>query len=110
MKNIKLYIILFLVFICSSFNVEVNAVTQSVSNIYKEGIYQASDLYLSPNNLYTVQNVSKDDIVLQIYDDQKEIQQYMKLPPSSRKLTLIPIKPDYRLIILGKGELFISAG
>ncbi|BCZ48174.1 hypothetical protein psyc5s11_42410 [Clostridium gelidum] len=108
MNNIKLYIILFLVFICSSFNIEVNAITQPTSNIYKEGIYQASDLYLSQDHLYSAQNVSTDDLILQIYDENKEIQQYMKLPPSSRKLTLIPVKPNYRLVILGKGELFIS--
>jgi len=59
MKNINLYIILFLVFICSSFNIEVNAITQPTSNIYKEGIYQASDLNIPENKFYTVQNFSK---------------------------------------------------
>ena len=59
MKNIKLYIILFLIFICSSFNIEVNAITQPTSNIYKEGIYQASDLNIPENKFYTVQNFSK---------------------------------------------------
>ena len=59
MKNINLYIILFLVFICSSFNIEVNAVIQPTSNIYKEGIYQASDLNIPENKFYTVQNFSK---------------------------------------------------
>lgn len=110
MKNIKICIILFLVFIYSSFNIAVNAVNQTPSNVYKEGIYQASDLNISPINLYTAQNISEDVVLLQIYDENKEVQQYMKLPASSRKFTLISLKPDYRIVILGKGEVFISAG
>lgn len=110
MKNIKICIIFFLVFIYSPFNIVVNAVNQPASNIYKEGIYQASDLNISPSNLYTAQNISEDTLLLQIYDENKEVQQYMKLPPSSRKFALIPLKPDYRVVILGKGDVFISVG
>jgi len=110
MKNIKICIIFFLVFICSSFNIAVNAVNQPGSNTYKEGIYQASDLNISQSSLYTAQNISEDTILLQIYDENKEVQQYMKLPATSRKFTLITLKPDYRIVILGKGEVFISAG
>lgn len=106
----KKVIILCLIFLSLSFNVSVNAVNPPPSNVYTEGIYKAGDLNISSGNLYTVQNIANDTILIQIYDENKEVLQYMKLPPSSRKINLLPLKPDYRIVILGKGEIFISPG
>lgn len=110
MKNIKFYTILFLVFICLLFNTAVNAVNLPTTNIFREGVYQVGDFNIAPNNLYYVQNASNDEVLLQIYDEHKVVQQYMTLPPSSRKFTLIPLKPEYRVVILGKGDLYITIG
>ncbi|MDD7794275.1 hypothetical protein [Clostridium sp. 'White wine YQ'] len=81
----------------------------SAVNIFKEGVYKLSDLNISAGNFYTAQNLSKDsDIFVQIYNGDREVQQFLRIPPGSRKFTLVALKPDYRLVILGSGELFIS--
>ncbi|MDS0527685.1 hypothetical protein NNC19_18505 [Clostridium sp. SHJSY1] len=106
----KKVIILCLIFLCLLFNNSVNAINPPPSNVYTEGIYKVSDLNISTGNLYTVQNLSNDNVLVQVYDENKEVLQYMRLPPSSRKISLLQLKPDYRIVILGKGDIFISPG
>ncbi len=80
-------------------------------NIFKEGVYKATDFNISPNESYVVQNVSANDSVfLTLYDENQLIIQSIRLQPKSAKYNLIPLKPEYRIVIVGNGQIFIDKG
>ena len=80
-----------------------------IKNIFKEGVYKSSDFNFSENETYFVQNVSSDNSVfLTIYDENQLIIQSIRLQPNSNRYDLIPLKPDYRIVIVGNGEIFID--
>lgn len=84
--------------------------TQSVYavNIFEEGVYKVSDLNFS-NERYTVQNVSEtDSIYSQVFDENQIILQSIRLSPKSDKFNLTFLLPDYRIVIVGKGNVYIS--
>ncbi|SFC99049.1 hypothetical protein [Clostridium uliginosum] len=118
----KKFAILSLFFICLSLNIlkitpaaqtnslNISKATSVVgTNVFKEGVYKVSDFNLSQNNLYNVQNVSsKSSIYMLIFDENQIGLQYLRLNPNSEKYNLVPLKPNYRIVILGEGEAFIS--
>ncbi len=78
-------------------------------NIFDEGVYQVSDFNLSPENKYIVQNISENQsIYLQVFDENQIILQSIRLPPKSDKFNLTTLLPDYRIVIVGKGNIYIS--
>ncbi|GAA0822192.1 hypothetical protein [Clostridium tertium] len=78
-------------------------------NLFEEGVYQASDLNFSPQNKYTVQNISESNSVyLQVFDENQILVQSIRLTPKSDKFNLTALLPDYRIVIIGKGNVFIS--
>jgi len=80
-------------------------------NIFTEGVYKATDFNISPNESYLVQNVSSNDSVfLTLYDENQLILQSIRLQPKSAKYNLIPLKPEYRIVIVGNGQIFIDKG
>ncbi|GAA0765244.1 hypothetical protein GCM10008908_01500 [Clostridium subterminale] len=80
-------------------------------NVFTEGVYKATDFNLSPNETYVVQNISPDSSVfLTLYDENQLIIQSIRLEPKSAKYNLIPLKPDYRIVIVGNGQIFIDKG
>ncbi|WP_346900165.1 hypothetical protein [Clostridium sp. UBA7503] len=80
-------------------------------NIFKEGVYKATDFNISPNESYVVQNVSANNSVfLTLYDENQVIIQSIRLQPKSAKYNLIPLKPEYRIVIVGNGQIFIDKG
>jgi len=80
-------------------------------NIFREGVYKATDFNISPNESYLVQNVSSNDSVfLTLYDENQLILQSIRLQPKSAKYNLIPLKPEYRIVIVGNGQIFIDKG
>ncbi|MBL4931183.1 hypothetical protein [Clostridium paridis] len=104
----KKLIILFFTCLCISFNISTLA-PNAAPNSLKEGIYKLSDLPPSKNRVYTCQNISKKESVLVVlFDDHQIAIQGIRLDPSSTKYNLLPMKDDYRLVILGKGEVYIS--
>lgn len=76
---------------------------------FKEGVYQLSNLNVTPKNRYTIQNISPDNSVyIALFDeDQRQIQS-IHLPPKSENYSLIPLEPSYRIVIIGKGEAIIA--
>lgn len=98
-----------LTLICLSFNIIIVA-PALVGNVFNEGIYQLSDLNPSPNNLYTVQNVSSNDgVYIAIFDNKNTITtQSVKLGPNSLKYKLLPLNPTDRIMIVGDGDVYIS--
>ena len=103
----KKFIAMILIFLSLSFSI----FTQSVYsvNIFNEGVYRAADFNFSPENKYIVQNISdKNSVYLQVFDENQLLLQSIRLSPNSDKYNLLPLLPEYRIVIVGKGNVFIS--
>jgi hypothetical protein len=103
-KNIAVTLIL----VCLFFNSLALIPTFAVTT-FKEGVYQLSNLNVTPKNRYTIQNISPDNSVyIALFDeDQRQIQS-IRLPPKSENYSLIPLEPSYRIVIIGRGEVIIA--
>ena len=100
--------ILLLLFLCLSFNI-VKAAPVTKANNFKEGVYKAADFNFSPSNRYTVQNVSpSDSVYLLLFDENQLGIQSIRLDAKSENYNLLPLKPEYRIVIVGNGEVFIA--
>lgn len=78
-------------------------------NIFDEGVYKAADFNFSIENKYIVQNISeKNSAYIQVFDENQNVLQAIHLSAKSDKYNLLPLKPDYRIVIVGKGNIFIS--
>lgn len=76
---------------------------------FKEGVYQLSNLNITPKNRYTIQNVSLDNSAyVALFDEEQRQIQSIHLPPKSENYSLIPLEPSYRIVIIGKGEVIIA--
>ena len=99
---------LLLILICVSFNI-INTTSVLAANVFKEGVYKAADFNFSQNNVYNIQNISSDQSVyVLLYDDNQLGIQSIRLEPNSSKYNLRPLKPNYRIVIVGNGEVFID--
>jgi len=84
----KKFTLLFLVFLCLSFNIVSVALAAETS--FNEGIYKLSDFNFSPDNLYSIENATKTDTSLVlIYDENQLIIQSIALKPDSPKIAPI---------------------
>lgn len=105
MKKITM---LLLILICLSFNI-IKATPTFAANVFKEGIYNAADFNFSPNDVYNVQNVSANsNVFVLLFDENQLVIQSIRLDPQSSKYNLLPLKPNYRILIVGNGEVFIA--
>lgn len=76
---------------------------------FKEGVYQLSNLNVTPKNRYTIQNISPDNSVyIALFDEEQRQIQSIHLSPKSENYSLIPLEPNYRIVIVGKGEVIIA--
>jgi hypothetical protein len=99
---------MFFVLLCLSFNIS-KLIPVSAVNTFKEGIYKVADLNFSPNSTYSIQNVSPNDSVsILVFDETQIVRQSIRLDPKSSKYELLPLKPDYRIVIVGNAEVFIA--
>lgn len=105
----KKLITLALILICLSFNI-ITITPTFAANIFKEGVYKPSDLNFSPNNLYTVQNISSTNgVYVAIFDDKNIFTtQSVKLDPNSLKYKLLPLNSTDKIMIVGDGDVYIS--
>ena len=75
----------------------------------RKGIYQLSDFNISPGNNYTIQNISPNDsIYMIIFDENQRQLQAINLSAKSINYTLISLQPNYRIVIIGNGEVTIT--
>ncbi|MDD7794268.1 hypothetical protein [Clostridium sp. 'White wine YQ'] len=80
-------------------------VLASPATTFKEGVYKISDLEPSPNNLYTIENISpKKSIFILVANENQVAMQIIKLEPGTQKYDLRPMKPEYRILLIGNGE------
>ncbi|WP_160683719.1 hypothetical protein [Clostridium sp. C2-6-12] len=104
----KKAVIIFLLFIYCSFQSLLMPATAS-SQTLKKGFYKVKDLQLSPNTPYTVQNSTFNErIYIIIFDSHATPLQGIRLKPQSKKFNIIPLQPDYKVVLIGDGEVLIS--
>ncbi len=102
----KFTISLILIFL--SFNIFLSISAFAVTN-FKEGIYQLSDFNISPNNRYSIQNISPSQSVYVLLFDENQLQiQSIRLKPNSESYSLLPLQPNYRIVVVGNGEVIIQ--
>jgi len=105
----KRFTALFLIFLCLTFNIIRLKPVFAISNTFIQGIYKASDLNPSKSNVYYFSNISsKDGAYMIILDENQDIIHAIRLLPNSEKHITVPILPDYRVVILGKGEVYFA--
>jgi len=49
-----------------------------------------------------------DSITIIITNENQVILQVIRLSPESEKHNTVPILPEYRVVLLGKGEVFVN--
>lgn len=105
----KKSIILFLIFLCLSFSIIELKSAFAVGNIFTQGIYKVSDFGKSKNQIYTFQNIRpQDNIYVTILDENLNVIEGVRLLPKSPKVDTVPIKDNFKVIIIGNGEVTIS--
>ncbi|WP_077858070.1 hypothetical protein [Clostridium sp. BL-8] len=100
--------IIFVILLSLSFNIFLSISAFAVTT-FKEGIYKLSDFNISPNNRYTIQNISPSQSVYILLFDENQLQiQSIRLKPNSESYSLLPLQPNYRIIVIGNGEVIIQ--
>lgn len=104
----KRFAVIFLIFFCLTFNVIRLMPIFGVGNIFTQGIYKLSDFNISNTGIFTIENVSQTEgMYLYILDKNQDIMESIRLAPSIQKFDTVPIKSDYTILIVGKGEVYI---
>lgn len=105
----KKFTILFLIFLCLSFNIIGLKPAFSVSATFKQGIYKLSDFGISSGNIYNVSNISKNNSVrVYVFDKDYIPIQDIKLNPYSLNIDTVPMTSEYLLVVIGDGEVTIT--
>lgn len=103
----KKFIFTFLFFLCLLFNINI-VPSLAQPRVIKEGVYTLTDLNLSPNTKYTVQNNSFNErIYILIFDSKPNFIEAIRLRPQSKTYNLKPLQPDYTIVVIGEGEITI---
>lgn len=95
-----LSIFLFLVF-------NVNLITTIADpKSFSEGLYKVKDSGLTTNITYKVKNVSpSNQSIIIIYDGKNVMQELIRLDPNSPEYFIKPLGFDYKIIVVGNGEV-----
>lgn len=102
------FILFIFSFIFFTFNTSPNF-SAPYSSIISEGFYSLPNLNLLENIEYFVQNTSPNyESFIIIFDNQGRIKQSVRLAPNSPKYTLLPLKNNYKIIVIGNGNLVFS--
>ena len=101
--------VLFLIFLSVTLNMIGWKSVFAITNTFTQGIYESSVLIPSKSNTYVFSNISlTDGVFLIILDENQVINHAIRLLPNSEKHITVPILPNYRILILGKGELYFT--
>jgi len=104
----KKFTILLSILLCLSFNI-IRVTPLAAATSFKEGVYNAVDFNFTPNNEYKIQNISPDsNVYVLLFDENQLAIQTFRLDPNSGSYNLLPLKPSYRIVIVGNGEVSIS--
>jgi len=106
----KRYTAIFLIFLCLTISITRLIPAFAVGNTFTQGIYKLSDFNISKTGIFTIQNVSETKgMYLYILDENQVVMESIRLEPTIQKLVTIPINPDYIILIIGEGEIYITA-
>lgn len=95
---------LLIILICLSSTIPVFADT-----LLKEGVYKPAYFNYLPNTVYNVQNISPNiSVYFAVFDENQVVLQALKLEPKSTLYNIPPLKPNYRVAVIGNGEVNIS--
>ncbi len=101
--------VLFLIFLSVTFNIIGLKSVFAITNTFTQGIYKSSVLIPSKSNTYVFSNIFlTDGVFLIILDENQVINHAIRLQPNSEKHITVPILSNYRILILGKGELYFT--
>ncbi|AWK52953.1 hypothetical protein DIC82_18990 [Clostridium beijerinckii] len=104
----KKFAYIFFIFLFLSFTIN-TVTTVATHKSFSEGFYYAKDLNIMENVKYCVENISPSyDGYIIIFDDKQRTQQAVRLEPNSQEHILLPIKYNYKIVIVGRGELVFS--
>ena len=104
----KKFNILFLIFLCLSFNIIGLTPASAVSDTFKQGIYTPADFKVAPGNVYSITNISKNNNMhIFIFNEKESTVQNELLLPGSPKKDTVPILPGYSVAVVGDGEITI---
>lgn len=106
----KKFSILFLVFLCLSFNIIGLNQAFAAPKTYKQGIYELTNFNFSADDTYVISNIAKTDSTQVIIFDKNYIPlQTIKLDENTLNLdATIPMKSEYLMVVIGKGEVTIT--
>ncbi|MBS6500382.1 MAG: hypothetical protein KH415_01870 [Clostridium sp.] len=104
----KKFIAIIFISLFLNFNI-VKANPQISSNILKEGVYNVNNITNTLGTVQNVQNVSNySSIYLILLDQNETVLQTIKMKPQSETYVLNDFGKDYKLILIGDGEAFLS--
>lgn len=104
----KKTICVFLVILCLIINIKGLEVA-ATSNIFKQGIFKTADLNPSNSEIYSITNISsKDSMFISILDDNLAVMEAIRILPNSPRVDTVPVRAGYKIIILGKGSVYIN--
>ena len=105
----KKFTVIFLIFLCLTFSVIRLISAFAIGNVFTQGIYKLSDFNISNTSIFTIQNISETEgMYLYILDENQVVLESIRLIPSIQKLDTVPIKPNYIILIIGKGEIYFN--
>ena len=99
---------IFIALLCSLLTI---LVTPNIVNAetLRKGFHKVTDTNISPNTTFTVRNTSFNErIYMLIFDDKATPLQGIRLKPQSTKYNIVFLKPGYKVVLIGDGELEIS--
>ena len=79
-------------------------------NLFKEGFYEISDFNPSKDGFYHAKNISTNGIYLIIFNEKFIATQVLYLEPKSLQYNLVPLTSEFRVIIVGDGQVHIDSG
>ena len=104
----KKFTVMLLILITLMFGASTST-TAFAQNLFKEGSYKLSDFIPAKNNSYFVQNISsKGNCYFAVMGENDTLLQVIYLTPKSSRYNLIPLKSEYKVFIVGDGEIFIK--
>ena len=101
----KKFIAIFSIFLFLSFSMNTINVIAQPTQTFSEGFYTVGTLKLVPNVSYNIRNVSPSSVLMIIVDGNQVIQQTLRFESNSKQYVMIPLQFDYKIIIIGNGQL-----
>ncbi|WP_346931195.1 hypothetical protein [Clostridium sp.] len=79
-------------------------------NLFKEGLYRISAFNPSKDGFYHAKNISTNGVYIIIFNEKLIATQVLYLGPKSLQYNLVPLTSEYRILIVGDGQVHIDTG